>query len=131
FSRWFPASERGRAQGIFFMGAHLMGGLTPLIVAAMLARLPWRAVFVIFGMIGVVWAICWYHWFRDDPADHSKVNAAELKKIVSGRRFDRAHALRAADVRRLLRDRNMIGLCLSYFTQSYGMYFYMTWLPTY
>jgi len=26
FSRWFPAEERGTAQGIFFMGAHLMAG---------------------------------------------------------------------------------------------------------
>jgi MFS family permease len=25
FSRWFPATERGTAQGIFFMGAHLAG----------------------------------------------------------------------------------------------------------
>jgi ACS family glucarate transporter-like MFS transporter len=24
FSRWFPSSERGTAQGIFFMGAHLI-----------------------------------------------------------------------------------------------------------
>jgi MFS transporter, ACS family, glucarate transporter len=33
FSRWFPSTERGTAQGIFFMGAHLAGGLTPLLVA--------------------------------------------------------------------------------------------------
>ncbi len=29
-SRWFPSEERGTAQGIFFTGAHLGGGLTPL-----------------------------------------------------------------------------------------------------
>src|SRR5712671_6013296 len=56
FSRWFPSSERGRAQGIFFMGAHLAGGLTPLLVSALLAHLPWRAVFVIFGLVGYIWA---------------------------------------------------------------------------
>lgn len=131
FSRWFPASERGRAQGIFFMGAHLMGGLTPLIVATMLTWLPWRAVFVIFGMVGVIWAICWYRWFRDDPADHPSVNAAELTRIYSSRRFEAAHSLRRSDVIRLVSNRNMLGLCISYFAQSYGMYFYMTWLPTY
>ncbi len=31
-SRWFPTAERGTAQGIFFMGAHLGGGLDPLLV---------------------------------------------------------------------------------------------------
>jgi MFS family permease len=131
FSRWFPSSERGTAQGIFFMGAHLAGGLTPLLVAAMLTRLPWRAVFVIFGMVGFVWAAAWYSWFRDDPAQHSAVNTAELAKIVSGRRIESGHALRFADFTRLLRNRSMIGLALSYFTQSYGFYFYITWLPTY
>ena len=30
-----------------------------------------------------------------------------------------------------MRNRNIIGLCLSYFAQSYGFYFYITWLPTY
>ena len=30
FSRWFPVAERGTAQGIFFAGAHLGGGLTPI-----------------------------------------------------------------------------------------------------
>src|SRR6266568_3949062 len=131
FSRWFPSSERGTAQGIFFMGAHLAGGLTPLLVAAMLTRLPWRAVFVIFGTIGFAWAAAWYSWFRDDPAQHPAVNATELDKIVSGRRIESGHALRLADFARLLRNRNMIGLSLSYFTQSYGFYFYITWLPTY
>src|SRR5579863_1953787 len=55
FSAWFPLGERGTAQGIFFMGAHLAGGLTPLLVTALLAHLPWRALFVIFGSIGFVW----------------------------------------------------------------------------
>jgi MFS transporter, ACS family, glucarate transporter len=131
FSRWFPAKERGTAQGIFFMGAHLAGGLTPLLVAALLVRLPWRAVFVIFGMVGFVWAAAWYRWFRDDPAKHPAVNAAELRTIESGGRIETSHSLRAADFARLLRNRNVIGLCLSYFTQSYGFYFYITWLPTY
>src|SRR4051812_3288933 len=36
FSRWFPVTERGTAQGIFFAGAHLGGGLTPFLVSALL-----------------------------------------------------------------------------------------------
>jgi ACS family glucarate transporter-like MFS transporter len=131
FSRWFPASERGTAQGIFFMGAHLMGGLTPLLVRFMLEHMRWRAVFVVFGMVGVVWATAWYRWFRDDPAKHPAVNAAELAKIEIGRLPESSHSLRLADALPLLRNRNMIGLCLSYFAQSYGFYFYITWLPTY
>ena len=32
FSRWIPRRERGTVQGIFFAGAHLVGGLTPALV---------------------------------------------------------------------------------------------------
>src|SRR5262249_14379255 len=47
-SRWFPAAERGTAQGIFFAGAHLGGGLTPMIVGHLLDVMDWRQVFVLF-----------------------------------------------------------------------------------
>jgi Major Facilitator Superfamily len=46
FSRWIPTRERGTVQGVFFAGAHLMGGLTPLLVVALQPYLPWRAIFV-------------------------------------------------------------------------------------
>ena len=39
FSRWIPGRERGTAQGVFFAGAHLVGGLTPALVLWMLQYL--------------------------------------------------------------------------------------------
>ena len=130
-SRWFPAVERGTAQGIFFAGAHLGGGLTPLFVAALLQLMPWRLVFVVFGMIGFIWAAAWFHWFRDEPADHPAVSEAERTYIESGRLTERPHRFDAAVLGRVLTDRNVVALCLMYFTQAYGFYFNITWLPTY
>src|SRR4249919_430733 len=45
FSRWIPARERGRVQGIFFAGAHLAGGLTPALVVWIATLMSWRLVF--------------------------------------------------------------------------------------
>jgi len=78
FSRWIPASERGRVQGIFFAGAHLAAGLTPPLVLLLSPLVGWRGVFLIFGSLGFLWAWCWLLWFRDRPANHPAVNAAEL-----------------------------------------------------
>jgi MFS family permease len=130
FSRWFPSSERGTAQGIFFMGAHLAGGLTPLLVTALLAHFHWRAVFLLFGVVGFVWAAAWYRWFRDDPAQHPAVSASELEHIRSGRLPDSGEHGRVP-WRIILRSRSILALCGMYFTQSYGFYFYITWFPTY
>jgi len=131
FSRWFPRQERGTAQGIFFMGAHLSGGLTPMLVTALLVYFDWRSLFVLFGSIGFVWAVAWYWWFRDSPAEHPAVGAAELATIQSGRAADAGLVLEGTEWKRLLANRTVVCLCLMYFTQSFGGAFYVTWLPTY
>jgi ACS family glucarate transporter-like MFS transporter len=129
FSRWFPARERGTAQGIFFMGAHLGGGLTPLLVTFLLNHLPWRAVFVLFGFIGLIWAFVWSRWFRDEPVDHPDVSLAEAEWIAQGRApaADKLPSIAKA----ALRSPSVWFLCVMYFTQTYGFYFFVTWFPTY
>jgi MFS transporter, ACS family, glucarate transporter len=131
YARWFPRQERGTAQGLFFMGAHLTGGLTPLLVTALLAYLDWRSLFVVFGSIGFVWALVWYRWFRDSPAEHPGVSAAERELIQRGLGANAGPALEATEWKRLLANRTVVCLCLMYFTQAFGGTFYVTWLPTY
>lgn len=131
FSRWIPRAERGRVQGVFFAGAHLVGGLTPMLVMALLHWMNWRGVFVVFGLVGVVWVVAWHRWFRDEPAEHPAVNAAELAMIVSGREAGGGHPEGWAYWKRLLGHPNTLPLCLMYFPNSFGFYFCITWLPTY
>lgn len=130
-SRWFPSAERGTAQGIFFMGAHMAGGLTPIVVTAMLGYMEWRTVLVIFGFVGFVWAMSWYRWFRDEPSQHPAVSEAERVYIESGRPPESSHALSGVPWRKILKNKSVLALCGMYFTQTYGFYFYITWLPTY
>ena len=131
FSRWIPAKERGTAQGIFFMGAHISGGLTPVLVTALAWYLNWRAIFVLFGLVGFVWAAAWYWWFRDDPSQHAQVNEAERQLIVSGRRPPTSHNVGWDYWRRLVTHRNIWSLCLMYIANVWTYFFCITWLPTY
>jgi|UniRef100_UPI003782DDE7 ACS family glucarate transporter-like MFS transporter len=131
FSRWIPRSERGTIQGIFFAAAHATGGLTPLIALAVAGLCGWRWTFVIFGIPGIVWAIAWHRWFRDDPEQHPAVSPAELAKIVAGRDQSTEHHEGWAYWKQLLEHRNTLPLCLMYFPNSFGFYFCITWLPDY
>jgi MFS transporter, ACS family, glucarate transporter len=108
-----------------------VGGVTPLLVTALLSALSWRAVFVLFGSIGFVWAVAWHRWFRDDPSMHASVGEAELALIQEGRVVEAAHSAQSTPWRRLLANRSVVCLCLMYFTQTYGFVLYVTWLPTY
>ena len=131
FSRWIPTRERGTVQGVFFAGAHLVGGLTPSLVLFLLRFFSWRQIFVWFGAIGLVWVTIWHTWFRNDPAEHSAVNDAELQKIVAERPPDTAHSEGLEYWRRLAVSRNMIALCVMYIPNCMIFYFCITWLPTY
>jgi len=129
YSRWIPLAQRGRIQGIFFAGAHLSGGVTPLIVAAMAGWLQWRAIFLVFGAVGAVWAVCWYAWFRDEPRQHKSVPHAER---------DHIEATRGVSITKdqgnwmaVFKTPTVAPLCIQAFANSYGFYFFITWLPTY
>jgi MFS transporter, ACS family, glucarate transporter len=131
FSRWIPAKDRGKVQGVFFASAHLAGGLTPILVTALMVYFSWRAIFVIVGTVGVFWAIGWYRWFRDEPTGHPAVNEAELGLITANRGdYNAGHGDKELWAR-LLTSPSMIGLCVTHFANGYGAYFLMTWLPTY
>jgi ACS family glucarate transporter-like MFS transporter len=130
FSRWIPAAERGRVQGIFFMGAHFAGGITPFLVAALEPQLGWRGVFIFFGALGFFWAAWWLRWFRDEPAEHPSVGTEELRLIQKGRAEAAGHSP-ALLWRILPGNRDLQALCTSYFANGYGFYFLITWLPSY
>jgi MFS transporter, ACS family, glucarate transporter len=128
FSNWFPVSERGNAHGVIFMGTRLGGALAPPLIVLMMGVIGWRAAFVVFGAIGVIWCVFWSRWFRDDPATHPSVNSAELDLIVHG--LPPRAPLPPLGWRQLFSG-NVILLCLMYFTMPYTLYFNLTWLPTY
>ena len=131
FSKWIPPLQRGRVQGIFFAGAHLAGGLTPIVAALLNNVIGWRWVFVVFGLTGIAWAVVWHRWFRNTPAEHAGTNAAERELIAGGRvPVESAHE-GWPYWRRLLAHRNTLPLCLGYIPNSTAFYFCITWLPTY
>ena len=129
FTIWLPWNERVRAQGIMWLSARWGGAFTPLLVFWVMTFLNWRQAFLLFGTVGVVWAVVFYFWFRDHPRDHRSVNAAELALLDGAE----VNAVGHGDVpwKRFLRSRSVWLLWLQYFCMSYGWYFYITWLPTY
>jgi nitrate/nitrite transporter NarK len=88
----------------------------------------WRTAFVVFGILGIVWAAAWYAWYRDRPSDHRAVNAGELSWIEQD---GAARETGPTPWRALLRSRNLHAIRAMYFAFGYGLYFYFTWLPTY
>lgn len=128
-SAWLPKIDRTRAQALMWMGARWGGASAPLLVVLVMTVVSWRAAFVVFAVLGVVWAVVFAKWFRDNPKDHSGVNAAELELLKENAQNVSGHG----DVpwRELATRPTMWLLWGQYFFLSYGWYFFVTWLPTY
>ena len=63
------SARRGNLYGII--------GMSIALVAAIVGDVTANYA-VLFGALGVVWAIGFFRWFRDKPSEHPGVNAAEL-----------------------------------------------------
>jgi MFS family permease len=125
-SRWFPSSERARAQGLVWGASRLGGALTPLVVVPLMKHLGWQSCFWLFGSLGVIWAIVWAIWFRDDPAQHSAVTSQELVEI-GPRLHDDGHS----DVPwgRLFSSPQLWLIIAMYWFYVFGFIFFMFWAP--
>ncbi|UYY77827.1 MFS transporter [Sphingomonas sp. R1] len=129
---WFPRNERAFATGVYTVGEYIgLAFLSPLLFAAM-AHFGWRSLFVGAGAIGLGFALIWWKHYRE-PRE-SRANQAELDAIVAGgalldqpprQRFD----WNAAG--RLLKTRQMWGICLGQFAGNSTLVFFLTWFPTY
>ncbi len=100
----------------------------PLMSTLLGCGMSWRTLFPLFSILGVIWVVVWFWWFRDNPHDHSSVNEAELVQIGCAPPSS-SHS--SVPWRHLLGSRNVLALCLLCGSWLYGWYFWLLWLPSY
>jgi sugar phosphate permease len=130
-SRWFPGRSRGPAQGIVTASAQLGGVLSPLLTAYLITWLDWRWTFVVYGLVGVVWAIVFYYWFRDDPAEHPSVNRAERDLLATSAPKAGEDAHPPIPWRLVLTSPNVWLLGGAMNAGAFGFYMCVNWFPKY
>jgi len=129
-SSWMLTTERGFAQGLTHAASRLGAALTPPLVVFLMLRFGWRAPFLLFGFLGVVWSGVWYWYYRDTPAEHRQTNLAERDLIENSIGFRVARA-QAVPWRRILGSSSMWTLSLMYFCYGYSIDIYLDWFPKY
>jgi MFS family permease len=126
-ARWMRPTERGFAQGITHAGSRLGAALSPPIVVFIMAKFGWRAAFLAFGILGVMWSVVWYLYYRNTPEEHTGVNQAERDLIAGGRKRSGAEI----PWRKILSHGNLWVLSVMYFCYNFNLNVYQDWFPTY
>lgn len=132
-ARWIPVNERGSVNGAIFAGVGAGAGLTPPLLAAIIADYGWRAAFWFSAALGVIAGILWFLIARDTPEDHPLLSAGELSKIRAGLGPAPEHRTKKTAIpwRAILRSRTLLLLTFTYFTFGYVAWIFLGWFYMY
>jgi ACS family hexuronate transporter-like MFS transporter len=83
---WFPTKERALAQGIFNSGAAIGGIIAIPLIAYLTVYFSWQMVFVVIGLVGLLWLIPWIILVKAPPKSHPWITDEEREYILTGQR---------------------------------------------
>jgi len=134
-AEWFPFSQRASANGLVQGAAPVGIALTPLLFGHLMDQVDWPRAFIITGAITGAIGLLWLWYARSSPAEHPGVNKEE--RIQSSVTALQAAAelpsprLEPGAWRRLLRNRSLVLLTISYAAIGYFEYLFFFWTQHY
>ena len=85
-AEWFPTKERALAQGIFNSGAAIGGIIAIPLIAFLTIYFSWQMVFVVIGLVGLLWLIPWLVLVKAPPGSHPWITEEEKQYILTGQK---------------------------------------------
>jgi MFS family permease len=109
-----PASRLGAANGLIGVGLALGPAFGTLVGGLLMARLGWRPVFMLFGVVSMLWLIPWRGVTRRVAANAGGISGDAAPTFLT-----------------ILKRREVWGASLGHFCANYAFYFVISWLPLY
>lgn len=123
---WFPARNWGFAQGLVVTGAWVGSAVTPPLVSALVLHLGWRAALTAACVPSLLLLAWWQFYARDRPAEHPAVGELELTELAEGA-VATAESVSLPRIVRVLVDRQVLLVTISYFLMNYVFYLVTFW----
>lgn len=118
-AEWIPPETRSTAMGLINAGTALGSVLAPPLIGFVLLHSGWRAVFVMSGMVGLLWVLWWSLSYR--PNDNTpSVSTLDVRLIASD-----------MGLGEIIKMRNVQTFVFAKFMSDSAWYFLLFWLPKY
>ncbi|MBX3413048.1 MAG: MFS transporter [Pirellulales bacterium] len=134
---WLPLNRRGLASGSLSAAMSVGGALGVALAGWLVVDVGWRETYYLFCLPGLLFSLWFYFWFRDAPADHPRVNAAERRLLMPETNVELASSA-AAPTRKepipwlaLLTSPAMWAINGQQFFRAAGYIFFASWFATY
>jgi ACS family glucarate transporter-like MFS transporter len=124
---WFPAGQWASIQGLQVMGFQLAAALAPPLVASLMSRLGWQQALLWPALPALALIAVWAWYGRNAPAEHPAVTPDELAELDADSAVRGQPSISWQRLRRLLTDRSIVLLTLSYTSMNYVFYLIGNW----
>ena len=125
--RWFPVGRWAFPTGLSSTGLTLGFAATAPVLAWMITQYGWRLSFIVMSPFGLLVAALWWWYARDWPADHPAINQLEVDLIRGNRSFASDDEDASPAWWRVLKNRDVILLMLSYSCMNFVFYEVFNW----
>ncbi|GAA3608857.1 MFS transporter [Flavivirga amylovorans] len=136
-AEWFPTKERALAQGIFNSGAAIGGIISIPLIAFLTIYFNWQAIFILVGLVGLLWLIPWLILVKAPPKSHPWITDEERQYILTGQKnegFEKEDTTEEAYVpntKELLSHRQSWGVIIASAAIDPIWWLFVFWIPIY
>lgn len=135
-AEWFPIKERAFAQGLFNSGAAIGGIVAIPTIAFLTIYFSWQMIFVIIGLIGLLWLIPWLIIVKAPPKKHPWLTEEERTYILEGQKEEKQESVEVVDaynppVGELLSRKQSWGVIIASAAIDPIWWLFVFWIPIY
>jgi len=129
-SQWFTKQERSRANTFLILGNPATVLWMSVLSGYLIDSMGWRWMFIIQGAPAILWALIWWKFIDERPADAKWLNDRERSDLEAHLEAEQREIKPVKNYAIAFRSRPVILLCLQYFLWSLGLYGFVMWLPS-
>lgn len=128
-TQWFAEQERASAIAIYTSGQFIGLAFLMPVLAVIQEAFGWRGLFIVSGLIGIVWALVWYLCYREaEPTDKPKSITEQGAKAESD---THSSVVSWAYLKFAFSQKKLWGIYIGQFCLGGTLIFFLTWFPTY
>ncbi len=124
---WLPPGRWAFAQGIHTLGMQVGAAIAPPLLVLLTAAVGWQQALLVASVPPLLLIAVWAWYGRDTPQQHPSVSRQELEEIEGAGAAPPDTGISLERVRRILANRSILLLTLSYVSMNYVFYLLSSW----
>jgi ACS family glucarate transporter-like MFS transporter len=124
---WFPVGRWSTMMGLNVTGLWTGAFIAAPLVATLMNAHGWQAAILMTSLPSLLLVALWWIIVRDTPQQHPWVKPAERAELSANPPYDHAAPLSVARVLRVLGNRQILLVTLSYLVMNYVFYLVTNW----